>query len=81
MDDSIRFRPVKNLFFHKELYKGLIYTHGGNDKVLYLGAFNNGYAFSMFDVQAFWALKYVLGIVKIPCKNEMLLELEVLAEK
>lgn len=81
MDDSIRFRPVKNIFFHKELYKGVVYTQGGDDKILYLGAFNNGYAFSMFDVQAFWALKYVLGIVEIPSRNEMLIELEALAKK
>ena len=34
--------------------------------MLYIGAQDQYYTFTMFDVQAMWAVKYVLGQIKVP---------------
>ena len=59
------------MLYNPNMYKGIIYTNGGNDKVLYLGRPTVIYTFSMFDVQAFWSAKYILGEIKLPSKEEM----------
>ena len=40
--------------------------------MLYVGVQDQYYTYTMFDVQALWALKYVLGDIKIPDKETMI---------
>ena len=58
------------------LYKGTVWVKGGNDKLLYLGTQDQYYTFTMFDVQALWALRYIMGAVKAPSHDEMLKHLK-----
>ncbi|TRY75627.1 hypothetical protein TCAL_14598 [Tigriopus californicus] len=53
------------------LYKGIVWTRSGNGKLLYLGAPNEFYTFTLFDMQALWALKYIMGEVEQPGRNAM----------
>lgn len=71
LEDKIRLRS-KNVLFPPNLYKGTIFTPGGNNKMLYVGVQDQYYTYTMFDVQALWALKYVLGDIKIPDKETMI---------
>ena len=70
MQDSLRHRSL-NSFYPPDLYKGLLYNSGGNGKVLYLGRQDVIYTFTMFDVQAFWTAKYILGDIRLPTVEDM----------
>lgn len=48
------------------LYKGILWTRGGNNKVLYVGAFHQFYTLTMFDAQARWAVKCIMGDIQLP---------------
>ena len=78
MDDSIRFKPIKNAGYFKELYKGLIFVE--NPKVLYLGTFSVA-TLPMFDCQAYWSLKYISGEIQIPSRSEMIQDSESMLER
>jgi len=71
LEDKLRLRSP-NVLFPPNLYKGIIFTPGGNNKMLYLGTQDQYYTYTMFDVEALWALKYVLGDIKIPDKETMI---------
>jgi trimethylamine monooxygenase len=70
LDDSIRLR-TPNLLYPPYLYKGTVYTEGGNNKVLYIGSQDQYYTYTMFDAQALWAVKCALGDIKLPNKDAM----------
>ena len=61
----------QNVLYPHSLYKGTVWMKDGNGRLLYIGAQDQYYTFTMFDVQAFWAVKYITGDVKVPCKREM----------
>ena len=60
--------------FYPNLYKGILWAHGGNNKLLYLGMQNQLWSMNMFDAQALWAVKYILGKVQIPMTKEELVQ-------
>ena len=70
LEDKLRLRS-KNVFYPPNLYKGVVFTQGGNNKMLYIGTQDQCYTYTMFDVEALWALKYVLGEIKLPDKATM----------
>jgi hypothetical protein len=57
--------------YSPNLYKGTVWTAGGNNKVLYIGMQEPVYSYTMFDVQAIWGLHYITGKIHLPEKNEM----------
>ena len=69
LDESIRLRSPNTLYPHK-LYKGTVYTEGGNNRVMYIGIQDQYYTFTMFDVQSLWALDYVRGKITLPGSQE-----------
>jgi len=75
IEDKLRLRSP-NLLYPPNLYKGMIFTpeghNGGSNKMLYLGSQDQYYTYTMFDVEALWALKYVLGEIAIPVKDAMI---------
>ncbi|TRY75407.1 hypothetical protein TCAL_01616 [Tigriopus californicus] len=70
LEDQLRLTGP-NVLFPKELYKGIVWTRSGNGKFLYIGAPDEYYTFTMFDMQALWALKYIMGEVKRPERDAM----------
>jgi len=70
MAEDIRLRSPNKLY-PPNLYKGTIYTQGGNNKCLYVGMQDQYYTYTMFDAQARWAMKYLVGDVKLPNSAEM----------
>jgi len=75
IEDKLRLRS-RNLLYPPCLYKGMIFTpeghNGGSNKMLYLGSQDQYYTYTMFDVEALWAVKYVLGEIAIPVKDAMI---------
>ena len=80
LDEGIRLRSPNVLYPHK-CYKGTVYTEGGNNKVLYIGIQDQYYTFTMFDAQAYWAVKYVLGEINLPDKATMVADWQKWCEK
>ena len=70
MEAGLRHRS-SNSFYPPDLYKGVLFMNGGNNKVLYLGRQDVIYTFTMFDVQAFWTAQYICGSVTLPSMDEM----------
>lgn len=48
-------------FYPPELYKGIVFTKGGNNKLFYIGAQNQVYSMTYFDIIASWITKYIMG--------------------
>jgi trimethylamine monooxygenase len=46
-------------------------NNNGDNKLLYVGAQDQYYTYTMFDTQACWVAKYLLGDLKLPDKAEM----------
>lgn len=77
LSDGLRLKselPVP--FYPDNLYKGIVWTKGGNGKLLYLGAQGSEYSLTLFDAQAYWVCKYIAGDIKLPDKIEMLNDIE-----
>jgi len=62
---------AKNLLYPPGLYKGIVWTEGGNNKLLYCGAQDQYYTYTMFDVCAMWIVKLIEGEIDLPSKEEM----------
>nr|ACO10820.1 Thiol-specific monooxygenase [Caligus rogercresseyi] len=61
-----------NTYFVDNLYKGILWTKGGGDKLLYMGAQDQLYTFTLFDIQANWVIKYIAGLISLPTKENMI---------
>ncbi|XP_065051237.1 trimethylamine monooxygenase-like isoform X2 [Rhopilema esculentum] len=68
--ENLRLRG-RNILFPETLYKNTLWTEGGNKKLFYIGAQDQYYTFSMFDAQALWAVKFILGDIQAPDCEEM----------
>ncbi len=49
---------------------------GGNDRMLYVGAQDQYYTFTMLDAQARWAIKYIVGDIKMPSREDALIDMK-----
>jgi len=56
----------RNVLYPPGLYKGIVWQEGGNGKLLYCGVQDQFYTYTMFDVCALWAVKYIEGEMAIP---------------
>ena len=65
LEDSLRLTGP-NILVLDDLYKGVVWLKGGNNKFLYVGAQDQYYTFTMFDMQALWVMKYVTGQIALP---------------
>ncbi|XP_065051235.1 trimethylamine monooxygenase-like [Rhopilema esculentum] len=69
LSENLRLRG-ENLQYLEGLYKGILWTGDGKGKLFYVGAQNEYYTFTMFDVQALWVVKYIIGDMPAPdCKG------------
>ena len=60
-----------NVLYPEGLYKAIMWTGGGNNKVLYIGALDQFYTFTLFDEQAVWAVFCILEKIKLPDQQDM----------
>ena len=81
LPDDLRLKGEQGSYYPGNLYKGIVWLNGGNERVLYLGTQNQIFALAMFDVQAFWACKYSTGSLKLPEKRQMLQDIELWKQK
>ncbi len=58
-----------NLLWKEELYKGVVWRN--NHKFFYIGAQDQFFTFSMFDVQGWWIRDVILGDKTLPPKEEI----------
>jgi len=63
-----------NELFTPNLYKGIVWTKGGNNKLLYVSSQDNFYTYTMFDAQALWAVKLIQGEMNLPPLEQMIKE-------
>ena len=70
LPDDLRLTGGLSLY-PPNLYKGTVWLNGANGKLLYLGAQDQYYTFTMFDVQALWACRYITGQMITPPLKEM----------
>ena len=70
MEERLRLKTA-NVWYPQGLYKSILWTQGGNDKVLYMGMVNQCYTFPMFDAQANWVVSYITGELTLPEKETM----------
>jgi len=62
----------KNVLYPPGCYKGVVWTEGGNNKLLYAGSQDNYYTYSMFDALGLWIVKLIEGeLGPLPSKEEM----------
>jgi len=61
----------KNVLYPPNLYKGLVWMEGGNNKLFYAGVQDQYYTYTMFDVCGLWLVKHLLGEIELPDKATM----------
>ena len=82
LPDDIRLQEKdQTTFYPNNLYKGVLFMKGGNQRVLYLGTQSQLYTFPMFDVQAAWTCRFIMGLLKLPEHGAMLQDIKVWKEK
>ena len=59
-----------NVLYPPGLYKGIVWEEGGNSKLLYCGAQDQYYTYTMFDLCGLWAVKLILGDIQLPTSEE-----------
>ncbi|XP_057306615.1 uncharacterized protein LOC130644861 [Hydractinia symbiolongicarpus] len=73
LSERIKLSATNHLYIDK-LYKGVIFED--NHKLIYLGAQDQYYTFTLFDVQAWFARDFILGKIKLPNVKEMKADME-----
>ena len=82
LPDDIRLKEKEqNTLYPNDLYKGVLFMKGGNQRVIYLGTQSQVFSLPMFDVQAAWACRFIMGELKVPEVDTMLQDVEVWKEK
>ena len=58
-------------FYPENLYKGVLWLKGGNNKLMYIGMQYNFFHFVTFECQAIWACQNITGKLHLPSKEDM----------
>lgn len=70
LEEKLRLKSA-NVLFPAGLYKSILWTQAGNNKLLYIGMQDQFYTYTMFDAQAKWVVNYITGELKLPDKETM----------
>lgn len=70
LEEKLRLKSA-NVLFPTGLYKSILWTQAGNNKLLYIGMQAQLYSYTMFDAQAKWVVNYITGELKLPDKETM----------
>ena len=57
--------------YPENLYKGILWLKGGNNKLMYIGVQYNCFPFITFECQALWACENIMGVLQLPSRDEM----------
>ena len=63
------------------LYNGVLWTKGGNHKLMYIGLIYNPFSFNLFEAQSIWACRNIMGRIQLPSRAEMQADIEIWTEK
>jgi len=69
MEEKLRLKDATNIYCPKHLYKGVVYED--NPKLMYLGAQDQCYTYTLFDIQACFVRDIILGKIDIPDRETM----------
>lgn len=69
-DDSLRLKTT-NVMYPDGLYKNTLWIKGGNKRLMYIGAQDQCYTYTLFDVQAKWCVQYIMGEIALPSLSVM----------
>ena len=70
LEERLRLKAT-NILFPAGMYKSILWTQAGNNKLLYIGMQLQYYSYTMFDAQAKWVVNYISGELKLPDKKTM----------
>ena len=59
------------LLYPKNLYNGVLWLNGGNNKLMYIEMQYILLTFITFDCQAIWAVSNIMGKLELPTRDEM----------
>lgn len=71
LSEELRLKTPRLCLYPDNLYKGILWMNGANDKLMYVGIQYNIYCVNMFDAQAIFARKNIMGTLKLPPREEM----------
>ena len=74
MSEELRLKSDM-LFYPENLYKGILWMNGGNDKLMYIGLIYNVFHFNVYEAQAIWACRNIIGKIQLPSRGECRLTL------
>lgn len=80
LSDELRLKS-KMLFHPENLYNGILWMNGGNDKLMYNGLQYTIFNFTLFEAQAVWSCGNIMGTLKLPPREEMRAEIEEWGQK
>ena len=75
MSEELRLK-TDNLFYPENLYKGVLWMNGGNDKLMYIGMVYSFLTFITYEAQAIWACRNIIGSIKLPSRDEIRADIE-----
>ena len=59
------------LLYPENLYNGVLWLKGGNNRLMYIGMQDNVFNFFTFECQTIWACKHIMGTLQLLSKDEM----------
>ena len=80
MPEDLRLKT--DMLFHPEnLYQGVLWLKGGNNKLMYLGMLYSVFHFITYECQAIWACRNIMETLKLPPGDEMYADSSMWVEK
>lgn len=77
LEENLRLKSG-NVLYPPNLYKSIVWMgpngdgqQCGDNKLLYVGKNDLYYSFTLIDIEAYWAVKYLLGDIKLPEREVM----------
>ena len=80
MSEELRLKSDM-LFYPENLYNGILWMKGGNDKLMYVGLIYNVFHLTIFELQAIWACRYILGQIQLPSRATMQSDIDIWTNK
>ena len=75
LEERLRLK-AKNILYPSGMYKNVLWTKAGNNRLFYMGMQDQYYTYTMFDAQAKWAVNCITGEIKLPDKEAMEKDME-----
>ena len=80
MSEELRLKSDM-LFYPENLYKGILWMKGGNNKLMYIGLIYNNFFFNVYEAQAIWACRNIIGKIQLPSRAEMQADIDIWTNK